>query len=184
MLKEYNVSSSVKELGKNAFAGVKKVTVKASDGAVAKAAVTSGAKNIILDISKTGEQLYNTKLEIPSGTEVFELNGGVKDYINLRVVSDAEKTKINGMNFKGNTAAGLKSSSSALELNRVTVESSEWAMMLLADNTELSLFGTVQLNSTNENAVLCKNVTLKRATPSVVGKLNVTGKRKYNKYYF
>lgn len=175
VLKEYNVSSSVKELGKNAFAGVKKVTVKASDGAVAKAAVTSGAKNITLDISKTGEQLYNTKLEIPSGTEVFELNGGVKDYINLRVVSDAEKTKINGMNFKGNTAAGLKSSSSAIELNRVTVESSEWAMMLLADNTELSLFGTVQLNSTNENAVLCKNVTLKRATPSVVGKLNVTG---------
>lgn len=52
----------------------------------------------------------------------------------------------------------------------------QWlALVLKADNTNISLNRSVNLISTGENAVISKSVTLAPLSSDIVGKLNLTG---------
>ena len=80
------------------------------------------------------------------------------------------------MIFEGNTDTPLQFSSPKVTLNRVIVRSSPgFALIMSAENTELSLFGTIELSSQGSNAVISQNVTLQQADAGVIGKLRLTG---------
>ncbi|WP_337870642.1 InlB B-repeat-containing protein, partial [Hominilimicola sp.] len=98
-----------------------------------------------------------------------------KEYKGLSVKSDSLNTIINGVNFTQNTKIPMELSSENVTLDRVTVDCSGYALVLKADNTNISLNRSVNLISTGENAVISKSVTLAPLSSDIVGKLNLTG---------
>lgn len=174
-LKQYTITDKVTLLGANAFDGAENLTVNAGDKKIVEKAVKSGAKNIILNIGSLGEAMNNYTLEIPEGIESCTVNGGGNSYTGFRIISDAVETIVNRVEFTGTKAAELKLSSSKVTLNRVNVISDGWGMILLSDKVELKLNGTIKIDSTGENAILCRTVELKSLSANVVGKLSVNG---------
>ncbi len=174
-LKNYTVSEQVTILGSQAFGGVQNVTVNASNADVAKASVTCGAKSLTLNMASCRNALSNAKLEVPSTTEYFGFMGGTKTYEGVTISSKAKTTVINGANFINNNGTVLKFASENITLNRVNVETSSWAMILEAHNTNLSLQGEVNLNSSGANSVLSYNVAISKANANISSSLNVQG---------
>ncbi len=173
-LEEFTVTDKITNLGTHAFDGVSKVTINAVSAEVAEGAVQAGAKQLIVSNVSDGSFFENETITIPNSTEYFEFNGANKTYNGLRIVSDAGTTVINGVEITNSTGIPLKLSSSNVTLNRTTVNAPGYAMVLSSDAT-VALYGTVNLNTEDKNAVLCKNVSLVRANPQAVGKLNVSG---------
>ena len=174
-LEDVNITKQVTELGKNAFKNVKHVSVRAKNVSVADAAVASGAKQLVVNLADLEDTLSNKTYNVPSTTDYFEINGGNKTYNGLKIVSDAKETTINGFVFENNKTAPIVSSSSKMNLSRVTANSDGFAMTLSADNTSLALYGTVKLKSSGPNAVLSKNISLSRLNTGIVGKMELTG---------
>ena len=152
-----------------------KITATASNVEIAQAVASSGANKITLDISEIPEE-ESKDLSFEIGNiDTFELIGKDKEYKGLSVKSDAVNTIINGVNFTKNTKIPMELSSENVTLDRVTVDCSGYALVLKADNTNISLNRSVNLISTGENAVISKNVTLAPLSSDIVGKLNLTG---------
>ncbi len=174
-LNTFSVPVEIKHVGDNAFTGLPKVKATASSAAVAQAIATCGAKNIVLDISEIpNDEAVGMVFEIGSA-ETFELQGKDKEYKGLSVKSDAEKTIINGITFTENSKIPMDFDSDNVTLDRVKAEVAGYALVLKADTTNLSLNRTINLRSTSENAILCKNLNLAPLTSDVTGLLNVNG---------
>ena len=174
-LKKFNISSEIKELGINSFMNMPKITATASNVEIAQAVASSGANKITLDISEIPEE-ESKDLSFEIGDiDTFELIGKDKEYKGLSVKSDSLNTIINGVNFTQNTKIPMELSSENVTLDRVTVDCSGYALVLKADNTNISLNRSVNLISTGENAVISKSVTLAPLSSDIVGKLNLTG---------
>lgn len=173
------VSEQVESMGINAFAGVKKLTVNASNAEVVKAAVASGAKKLVLNLDvlegDTGV-LSGVTLTIPSNVEYFELNGAGKTLNGVRIISNAGKTVINKLHLIGDNNIPLQISSSEVVLNQCTVSAEGIALALTAENANVGLQGTISVDSNSTNAMLCKNVTLYESNASVVGAMSVPDK--------
>ena len=60
-------------------------------------------------------------------------------------------------------------------MNRTNISAPKLVMILSAANTNISLYGTVNINSDGSNAVLCRSVAFSQANASAVGKIDVTG---------
>lgn len=163
-------------LGENAFENVPEISINAANTAIAIAAAHSGAKRITLNLSDSSDGFNDQTDEIGNTTEQFFLIGNGSVYRNLKIKSDAAETKISNMIFEGNTDTPLQFSSPKVTLNRVIVRSSPgFALIMSAENAELSLFGTIELSSQGSNAVISQNITLQQADAGVVGKLRLTG---------
>ena len=174
-LEEFTLPDDIEELGENAFENSPKITATASNVEIAQAVASSGANKITLDISEIPEE-ESKDLSFEIGNiDTFELIGKDKEYKGLSVKSDAVNTIINGVNFTKNTKIPMELSSENVTLDRVTVDCSGYALVLKADNTNISLNRSVNLISTGENAVISKNVTLAPLSSDIVGKLNLTG---------
>lgn len=172
-LNTFKLDDQITELGLNAFKDVYKITVAAGKSSVAEATILSGAKNIVLtDITKTSA-LSNKIVEVPAGTESFTLIGEGKTYNNLRINSKATSTTLNNLTINVSKGVPLKCISENVTLNRATINAPEFAMILTADNTNVSLYSDVSINSVSKNAVLCKNINLSLANTSVSAKMNV-----------
>lgn len=175
-LDKFTVPSDVTSIGTSAFAGVPEIEAVASNTDVAELVASSGAENIVLDISSIPQE-ENTGMTFNVGTIAsFELRGKNNEYKDLRIKSDALKTVINGVKFTDCTKIPLELSSENITLNRVTVNSSGYAMLLTADNANISLYGNVNLGTESDNTVICRNINLMPLSNTVVGKMNVTGK--------
>lgn len=172
---DYVVSEKVTELGEKAFDGAGRVSVKAVNSGVAESAVYSGATQIIITNSADKAILENKIIVVPEGTEYFEFNGANKTYNNLRIESNAATTVINNAILECTSGVPLKLSSENVTLNRLTVDAPEYTMILSADLTTVSLFGTINLDTSGTNSVLSKNIKLVQANPQAVGKLHVSG---------
>lgn len=192
-LNNFKVDEYIKEVGVNAFQDVPSVSITAATTKAAEAVVYSGAEAITLNLSKLGEptkldeileteeeakaeNFNNKKLVITDATKYFGFISDGVSYENLQIESDAAETFISNAKFVKNVDTPLKISSPKVELNRVTVDNAPgFALLLTADNTDLSLYGTVALGSAGDNAVLSKNVTFLQANEEVVGKMRATG---------
>ena len=175
-LGKFSMDKYITSLGENAFENVPEISINAANSTVAMAAVHSGAKRITLNLSDSSDGFDDQTVEIGNTTEQFFLIGNGSVYRNLKIKSDAAETKISNMIFEGNTDTPLQFSSPKVTLNRVVVRNSPgFALILSAENTELSLFGTIELSSQGSNAVISRNVTLQQADAGVVGKLRLTG---------
>lgn len=174
-LDDFTVSKKIAKLGKKAFDSAGKVTVNAKNSEVANAAVTSGAKKLIINLSDMEDTISNKTYDIPKSTDYFELNGGNKTYKGIKISSDAKETALNGITFTDNKSTPIVCSSAKLNLSRITAKTDGFAMILSADKTDISLYGTIKLESTGSNVVLSKDVSLSRLNSNIVGKLDLTG---------
>ena len=174
-LDDFTVTTNIKKLGKNAFTGAGKVTVNAKNSDIANAAITSGATKLIVNLADMEDTLANKTYDITKSTDYFELNGGNKTYKGLKISSDAKETTLNGFTFEDNKSAPIVCSSAKLNLARISAKTNGFAMILSADKTDISLSGTIKLESTSSNVVLSKDVALTRLNANIVGKLALTG---------
>lgn len=175
-LGKFFMDKYITSLGENAFENVPEISINAANTAIAMAAAHSGAKRITLNLSDSSDGFDDQTVEISNTTEQFFLIGNGSVYQNLKIKSDAAETKISNMIFAGNASTPLQLSSPKVTLSRVTVRNSPgYSLILNAENTELSLFGTIELSSQGSNAVISRNVTLQQADAGVVGKLRLTG---------
>lgn len=175
-LDAFSIDQYVTVLGKNAFQDVPEISVMAANESVAEAAITSGAKRITINLSALETPIKNTKIEVSDETEYFALIGNGSVYTNVQVASDATETFISNMNFEGNADTPLKLNSETVTLSRVTVKGCPgFALILPAEQTTVNLYGTVELTSLGDSAVISKDVTLQKANAEVAGKLKLTG---------
>lgn len=174
-LDDFTVTTNIKKLGKNAFTGAGKVTVNAKNSDIANAAITSGATKLIVNLADMEDTLANKTYDITKSTDYFELNGGNKAYKGLKISSDVKETTLNGFVFEDNKSAPIVCSSEKLNLARISAKTNGFAMILSADKTDISLYGTIKLESTSSNVVLSKDVSLTRLNANIVGKLVLTG---------
>ena len=174
-LREFVVPDSVDTLGNQAFDGTEKLSVETGYKSVAKSAIASGAKNIILNISKNPDAMEETEFLVPANVETFELRGNAKDYKNIKVNSDAKTTIINGLNITSTSGVPLTVSSEDLILNRVNIDCKGFAALLKNNETNIKLYGNAKLNSETGKAVVCKNISLAELDPSISSSLSVTG---------
>lgn len=174
-LENFTVSKDVKSLGKKAFEDVGKVTVNAKNSQVVDSAIASGAKQLVVNLADLEDKLADKTYNIKASTQYFEINGGNNTYKGIKIVSDAKKTVINGFVFENSKSAPIVCSSDDLTLSRVTANADNFALILSADTTNISLYGTIKLTSSGSNAVLCKNIALSRLNTNIVGKLQLAG---------
>lgn len=174
-LEEYVVKSSVTALGEGAFKDVSSIIVNAGNIDVFDAAVNSGAKSISIRLDSLDGTLENKTIVIPDTVSMFALQGNQKTYKNVSIQSAAKETVITGINFKNEKSVPLKIFSENVTLNKVTASAPGFALVLPADNTNISLYGTVDVSSESENTVLCKSMKLDWANQNAVGKLKVFG---------
>lgn len=177
-LKKFYVDTAITHLGEKAFENVPEVAVMAYNSEVAKAGIECGAKNITVDISKLSDTFENREIKVTNSTETFALIGGGKTYNNVSIDSDATvETAISNMKFSGNNTTPITINSPTVTLARVTVEDSpSFALVLTAENTDLRIYGTNILNSTIDNTVLSKNVTISRTQTGTTSRIVLNGK--------
>ena len=159
-LDSFNVTVGITSLGNNAFADVNTINVRAANTSVVNAAVASGAKNIVLYTSEVTDMPAGTTLTVPAGTVSFELQGGRKNYTNLRVDSDADVTVINGVNFVDCNRTPLEVSSSILTLNQVDISTTGYGLVLTESGTAVNLYGDSYISTSGNNAILCRGFNL------------------------
>ena len=102
-LKTTKLNDGVTYLGQNAFENLDALLIYASNKSVAEAASKSGAKAIALIISDKCNDLSNTTLEIPEGTEFFGFYGDIskpRSFNDVNIVSNADETLILNANFE------------------------------------------------------------------------------------
>lgn len=175
-LNKFTIPTEINSIGTNAFTGEPEINATASSALVAQKVAASGANKIVLDISEIpSDKAENLSLEVGNVT-YFEVQGKDKEYKNLSLKSDAATTVINGVKIVDGTGISIETSSDNLTLNRVTVDSSGYALLLTNDNTNVTLNGNINLSSESGNTVVCKNIVLSPLSVSVVGKMNVTDK--------
>lgn len=160
-LNNFTISEDITEIGSNAFEGVPSINVTASNINVAQAVTQSGAKNIILNISKIPDSEKNN-IEFNIGNiESFELRGGGNEYPGLSITSDAQTTVLNRLAFTQNAKIPMTLSSENVTLDQVSVDCIGYALVLKADNTKLTLNRTTNsLLSSTGIAALCKNISI------------------------
>ena len=174
-LEEMVVGANITSLGNNIVSNNTVLTVSAANKAVAEAAVKSGAKEIYLRITNKCTDLNNTTLNVPSTAQIFILNGFGKNYENVRIVSDAQKTIINRVNLICSGQTPLVISSADVELHEVNVESPGICLALTAETTNLALRGESTLSAASGNSMLCKEISLSQIDPALSTSLTVDG---------
>lgn len=175
-LNKFTLPTEMSSVGINAFVGVPEISVTASNVSVAKAVAASGANKIVLDISEIPtDKVENLSLEVGE-IPYFEVQGRDKQYKNFSLKSDATKTVINGVKIIDGTGVAIKTSSEELILDRVSVDSDGFALLMSNNNTKITIKGNINLSSESGNTVVCKNISVSPLTASVISKMNVTGK--------
>lgn len=175
-LNDFRIDNLVTSLGDNAFEGVSAVKAQVANESVFDAVFNSGAKSITINTSKMEGTLNNKKLNISSNKEYFALLSNGKTYSDLQIVSNAKETYLSNMTLTDNTDTPLRLNSSKVTLNRINVEQAPgFALILENNNTNLSLFGSISLDSKSNNAILSRGVALSEENPEVMGEMNVYG---------
>lgn len=177
-LEKFYVDNFVTEIGEGAFTNVNEIAVMAESSSIADAAVASGAKRITVDISKIKDTYNNKTVVINNNTTYFAIVGNGGEYTNLQIKSNAtEETVISRIKFKGNSDTPLIIDSPTVTLSVVEVKDAPvYALHLSNNNTNLKLYGEINLSTSGESAVISKNVTLSKANNNITSKLNLSGK--------
>ncbi len=201
-LKKYNVTSSITEIGKNAFMGVDEIYVSAIDAEnalkeaqaqnpnfsteellanartitqnVINSVINAGAQNVTLNISKIADGTILT-LNVPEITS-FELQGGLKEYNDLKLTSKAANTTLKDITVHNCTRIPLEISSETLNLDAASIEGTGFVLLLNASAPTISLTRDSRLISIEKEAVVWSNPTIiSEVIDNAVGTLDITG---------
>lgn len=178
-LNKFTIDEYFTSVGENAFSNVDELEVKAGNTNVADAVLNSGAKKISLDISKmqdTENNAFENKvLVIDNSVDVFHIMSNDKTYNNISIKSNAKETKVSNIRFANNTNNPLDIYSEKVSLSSVKVQNCTGFALMLHNDAEINLLGTVDLNSNNDYTAISKNVTLCKSDPIVTSVLKVNG---------
>ena len=174
-LGEFTIPLSVDSLGSYAFDGIERLSVEASCKEVAFGAINSGAKEIILNISANPASMSNAEFTVPTSVDYFELRGNTASFENIHLVSDSKSTVLNGLNITCTNGIPLKISSESITFNRMTINSSGYSALITNDNADISLYGSIKINSNNGKAIVCRNINLDQIDSSISSLLTVSG---------
>lgn len=176
---EADLSAQVTTLGKNAFDGVENLYVFANNASVVENAMTCKTQTTAIYLNHLNEQelekLEGKKLET-FASKRFALNGFDDTLKNVSLVSNAAETYLIRCNFSSTESIPLTVCSGRLILDNTKVSASGFAALIDTAKTEVGLQGNSAIKSSNEIAVLCRNLSLYEFDPIAVGKLAVTGK--------
>lgn len=173
----FAVPNSVTELGENAFANTScTIKVRAANASVADAALTSGAKNLTVNLTAFDAADFSEReIVIGEETEYFELQGN-GSYSSLRIVSDAATTVINGISFVNPVKTPLVVSSDNLRLiNTHILGAPGYAMILGAETTNIALQGELNITTNGTKAIISKGMKFNRMNSGVWSTVCVTG---------
>ncbi len=174
-MKALKLGYGITSIGDRAFDSVEDLTVYAINKSVVNATVNSGAKKITVYITDACESIDKTTLEIVETTDEFTFNGLGKNYNDLYIVSDSKKTVINRAIFNSTGKTPLQLSSPEIQLQEVTVNAPAIGLICSATATDIKLYGESYFNSNNENAVLCKNITLGKIKDDYFSQMHISG---------
>ncbi len=174
-IEELQVCEQVTELGEHIVSNETRLYVEAANKSVVEAAVNSDAKVIAISILDECNDLENTTLVIPATAEKLLINGFGKTFNNVKIKSDAQKTILNRINFNTTGSIPVVLSSENVELHEVSVSASGIGLALTNILTNLSLRGNCYINSSNENSILCKNISTSQIDNSLTTALQVSG---------
>lgn len=201
-LKKYNVSSNITEIGENAFKGVNEIFVKVFDAenalekakaltgetnqetlnaearkltqAIVTSVINSGALNITLNISEIIDGAVLT-LDVPEIAS-FELQGGLREYKDLKLTSKAGSTTLKEITINDCTRIPLEIYSDTLNLNAASVESNGFVLLFNSSAPTLSLTRDSRLISVSKEAVVWSNPNIaSKEVDGAIGTLDITG---------
>ena len=201
-LEGFTVAGAVTEIGTDAFLNVPKITVNALNAEHAlgimkenypdatdeeiedKAAeltqslinsvLVSGADSIVLNLGNIVRHSDLT-LEVPEIT-YFELQGGKKTFTELKLESDAATTVLKEITIINSNRIPLDISSSALELEVVSVQSNSYALLLSSTAPTITMKRDNLLVASGGEAIVWNAPILSSAIiDGVVGYLDVSG---------
>lgn len=175
LLSEWDISSAVTSLGNNTFDGAQKFTVKAANTSVVKNALNSGAKDITIGLDLLSDSLDGYTLEVPMGTESVALNAYGKNFSDLVIKSNAEKTIINRINIDSDGMIPLQVTSKDIEINQSNIKNTGICGAFTSDNLTLDLYGASTMESGGPNALFCKDTDVVRTTSGLKTSLTLTG---------
>lgn len=196
-LSKINIPSSVVKIGKDAFAGVPRINVRALNSLCAYAEAVKALPNgvdssdadieakrkeitqeYIRSVLESGAQNITLDLSLivdgtPLTLEVpeiqsIEINGGSKTYRNFSIKSNAESTTLTEMIINNTNVIPMTVASDALTLRKVFVSGNTMALILKKDGAVLSLIQDSAIQSTSKYAVIGKNPVIQSA-PSESG---------------
>lgn len=79
-LRSFTLSKDITELGNGAFSSTDFLEVTAANNSMVKSALSSGAKNIVINLNEMTDTVDGETLEVPEGTKSFVLRGYGKEY--------------------------------------------------------------------------------------------------------
>ncbi len=165
-LKIFELGDNIEEIGANAFSSAESLTVVAASKDVALAALACGAEKIKIIVSDACNDLADVELAVPDNVTTFIFDGKGKTFDNVRITSSAAEVGIYNATFNSTGKIPLHFNSADVELMKTTVNAAGIAMVLEGEQTNLMLYGESYLNTTGENALLCKAVTLSKIAPA------------------
>lgn len=174
-MQECAVRSVITSVGEQAFYGVGRAYFNCANASIAEAAANCGAKEIYIDLKPlaNADKLSGVELVIPYETNFLCVSGDGSNYTDFTIKSDATETVLNKVNLNGTGSIPFSTSSQKVVLNQSSISSTGLALVLTADECELSLQSTVTISSDNQNAILCKSLYLSEYNDKVDGRLAV-----------
>lgn len=167
-LRSFKLSKLIKEVGKDAFLGVKSVSVSlgyytsdlTSAGLLAEAVAACGANAVYLDISSLPAET-RMNLQTSGSTDDITVRGKFIQYPNLTVHSDADTVALIGLGFTSALESPIRLSGSNVTLNGVEIRDSKTIGMILSNpTTSLTLNGTNRVYSSSQRGILSRSINL------------------------
>ncbi len=174
-LSEFSLPDEIEYIGENAFDGMPAIKSNAPTKEIANIVANSNVQNITLDISKIEDDDYSDISFDIGEIETFKLLGGYKEYKGLSINSDAQTTIISGITITDCDVVPIEVSSPNLALERVTVNSDGFALILKADETTLSIEGVSNLLSESANSIIAKDINLAEINEETYSAIETNG---------
>ncbi len=174
-LSTFTLPNEIEAIGENALDGIPAVKVAVPTKELANIVANANVQDITLDISRIeADDFSDLALEVGE-IETFKLIGGYKEYKGLSIKSKANHTVISGVTISDCDVIPLEVSSPNLTLERTSIHSDGFALVLKAPQTQLSLEGVSTLLTENENSIIAKNLDLTLLNEETYSAINTNG---------
>lgn len=197
------IPSNVVKIGKNAFRGVQKISVRAinslcayiealkilpdaSDEQAEKAkkeytlgyiqsVLDSGAENIILDLSKIADNTA-VDLEVPEINSIT-IAGGMRTFNDFSLSSKAKETSLSEITINNDRKIPLTIDSDSVVLHKVFATANSTVLVLKKNGAIVTLVQDSAVQTNSKYALLAPNITFESQVSSsgAVGSLVVSG---------
>ncbi len=172
-LNSFTVPYEIESLGASAFVGVQNLTGYAATEEIAYRIAGSGARNIVLNISRLSG-ISDLGFRVTDASS-FELDGNGKTFQNLVIDSDAQTTYLDGITIIGDTRIPLSVSGNDLTLDNVNITSQGVALVAKNVTLDIVINNECKLTSAIGKAAVCDNLTVSKLNSNIYGKLSVSG---------